>query len=149
MLFSRPSSHMVLLAQGAMPGLGRAAEAEEGWSGLLVPGEPVSYCRAWQLSPCRVGRSRGGGGGDASTVWCPLSKKMPTGGGWLLPFPSQPCDPLFQCPWPLNHLKDHKGLHWFIHSTKISTHRWFGGNMAVTQTAKLLPPGVYILVGDS
>lgn len=42
MLFSRPSSHMVHLAQEATPGLGRAAEAEGGQDALFVTGEPVS-----------------------------------------------------------------------------------------------------------
>lgn len=42
MLFSRPSSHMVHLAQEDTPGLGRAAEAEGGRDALFVTGEPVS-----------------------------------------------------------------------------------------------------------
>lgn len=131
---------MVLLAQGTTPGSGRAAEAEDGWDALAT-GEPASDCGARQSSPCRVGGSAGGGDGRPPGCGAPLSEQMPTVAGWLLPFPSPPCDLLSQCSWPLYNLKDHRGPNGSIHSTEISTHPLCGADTVVNKTAT--PPATH------
>lgn len=88
-----------------------------------------------------------GGSGEEETgrlPWCgaPLSKKMPTAAGWLLPFPSQPCDPLSQCSWPLNNLKDRRGLNWVIHHHSHCV----GVRWRLVKQQRSLPP---ILAGES
>lgn len=67
MLFSRPFSHMVFLAQEATVGLGRAAEAEEGW---MPSWSQVSRLVVLSLAvcSCRVGGSTGAVMKDASVV---------------------------------------------------------------------------------
>ena len=67
---------------------------------------------------------------------------MPTAAGWLLPFPSQPCDPLSQCSWPLNNLKDRRGLNWVIHHHSHCV----GVRWRLVKQQRSLPP---ILAGES